>query len=298
MNYAYTTARVRALENTLPSAEFIQSLADACDMAECINLLNGAGFEGTTADKIIANMKEKKSRLIKELTDDVSEIEVIFYEKNFHNLKAAVKKIYSHSIADLFYNDVTVKGEEIISALERGEAYLLPDYMSGIAEEAYKTLLRTGDGRLSDMMIDKACLEAMSDFADKTKHTILKSYVNEVIAAADIRIALRYSDNDDILNYIVSCGYFSKEFLIKSVKENTLEDFLASVGFGDISLSDADSFFKNRITSLLAKEKYNTFTIAPVINFILEYDRVVSIIRYILICTANGISRERIQHYV
>lgn len=300
MNYAYTSARVRVLENLLPTSDIIRSLADSRNIEECISILNGSGFEGADTDEIISSMNRQKSKLIPELIDDTKEIEIIFYPKIFHNLKAAVKKLYSKCSGELFYRDVPVSGEEIMTAIENGNENSLPAYMVSAARETYRTLMRTGDGRLADMTADKACLEAMASFADATKHEILKSYANEMIALADIKTVLRASDDTDLSKILADCGYFSAAALIKSVQDGALDDFLSSVGFEGANAANVDYISEKRIANLLAKEKYNIFTPAPAINFILEYERAISIIRYILICKANGIENihERVNAYV
>ncbi|MDO5397962.1 MAG: V-type ATPase subunit [bacterium] len=294
MNYAYTSARVRALENSLPSPEMIRQLAEAGNIKECIGILNGSGFEGSEVNEIISRMKERRERLINELIDDTSEIEVIFYQKSFHNLKAAIKKLYSKQRSDMFYDDAPVSGEEIMEALQNGNEASLPGYMSKAAEEGFRALMRTGDGRLSDMIADRACLEAMAEFAEKTKHEILKRYVNETIAAADIRLLLRAGESRELMDYAVSCAYFSKNALIKAADEGTAEEFLKAAGFEGVTSATVDAYSERRIAQILAGEKYNIFSPAPAINFILEFDRAAGIIRYILICKANGIDREKI----
>lgn len=294
MNYAYTSARVRALENSLPSPETVRQLAEAGDVKECIGILNGSGFEGADVDEIISRMKERKEKLINELIDDISEIEVIFYQKSFHNLKAAIKKLYSKRKTDMFYDDAPVSGEEIMEALQNGNESSLPEYMSAAAAEGYRALMRTGDGRLSDMIVDKACLEAMAAFAEKTRYEILKRYVNETIAASDIRLLLRAGNDRGLMDHAVSCAYFGKNAVIKAAEEGNVEEFLKSSGFEGVTAATIDAYSEKRITQMLAGEKYNIFSPAPAINFILEFDRAAGMIRYILICKANGIDREKI----
>lgn len=288
MNYAYTSSRVRALENSLPSADLIKSLEESKNIDECIENLNSAGFEGKNADEIVSAMKKRRAKLISELIEDKKEIEVIFYEKQFHNLKAAVKKMYSKSNADMFYDDVPVSGNEIISAIENNNELSLPDYMAKAAREAYTALMRTGDGKLSDTIADKACLDAMAAFGEKTPHEILKKYVNEAIAAADIKTILRADETDDLPSMLCDCGYFTADALIKAARENSLGEFLTAVGYDGATAENADKIKERRLNDLLDSEKYNIFSPAPAIYFILEYERMINNIRYILILKSNG----------
>lgn len=297
MNYAYTSARVRALENSLPSKELIRSLAESRSLEECIQLLNSAGFDGITSDEIIGHMKEHHAQIISELIENKKDIEVIFYPKTFHNLKAAVKTLYSKSIgADVFYSDALIDGAVIMDALKNKKTETLPQYISKAAWETYLAIMRTGDGRLSDMTADKACLEAMKKFAEDTEHEILKSYVNETIAAADIKTVFRAENASDFYDYLVSCKYFSAEVLAAAAESgrDELTAFLSSAGFEGINEKNADIIFENRISQILAKEKYNILSPAPAINFILEHDRAVNTVRYILICRENGAEQKKI----
>ena len=278
------------MENSLPTRELIRSLTEAGDISECISLMNSSGFEGSDTDAIIAAMKENKARLTAELIEDYDEIAVIFYPRSFHNLKAAIKKLYSKSDADMYYEDAPVSGERITNALREGEEHTLPPYMAEAAAEAYRALMRTGDGRLSDMLADKACLEAMKAFP--AKHEILKSYVRETIAAADIRLALRA--DAELMEYAVGCEYFSAAEIARAASDGNLDELLQRVGFGEVTAENIDAVSEKRIADILAREKYNIFSPAPAINFILEYDRLIGIIRYILICKANGIDKEKI----
>lgn len=300
MNYAYTSARVRVMENFLPTSDIIRSLAESKTPEECIGILNSSGFEGSSSEEIVSEMNSRKAQLLSELIADIKEIEVIFYPKIFHNLKAAAKMLYSKCGGELFYKDVPISGEEIMNAIKSRNEELLPPYIAPAAKEVYRVLVRTGDGRRSDMIADKACLDAMSSFAKYTKYGILKSYVNEIIAAADIKIALRASNDTELSDYLVDCSYFSADALVRAVRDGSLDEFLGSVGFEGVNAGNIDYISEKKLAQILSKEKYNIFTPAPAINFILEYDRAISIIRYILICKANGIDKisERVNAYV
>lgn len=303
--YAYTTSRVRTLENSLPSSDLLRALCDASDLKECIGLLNAADITGSSPTEIIADLKKRKAVLFDELIENKDDIAVIFYPATFHNLKAAVKLLYSGSErTDMFFEEALVSGETIMDALGNKKAYMLPDYMAKAADDSYIAIMRTGDGRLSDMIADKACLDAMAAFADKTGHKILKEYAWTTIAASDIKTVMRAENTGLCAPYLTDCSYFSAASLIKAADEGeaALSEFLSSVGFGGLTVSNSDRFFEEKTARMMAKEKYNVFSPAPAINFMLEYERAVKIIRYILICKENGIDQnsvaERVSAYV
>lgn len=302
MNYAYTSARVSALENKLLGPDIIEQLIACSGTEECIRILNSCGMAGDSAEEILSGAAEAKADITAQLIDDVKDIEVIFYEKTFHNLKAAVKRLYTHRKAeDVYFREALADGEFIEKCISDGRFDMLPEYMSKAAEEAYKTLLRTGDGQLSDIIADRACLEAMLAFAKGAKHEILKKYVYETVAAADIKTAMRLggTDRERALAAMAECPYFSPEALIRAAEDRkSLEEFLKGSGFADIDIDNIDRWSGERIAEILKQEKYNIFTPAPAINFILALDRQLNLLRLILVCKAGGIDESFIRRKV
>lgn len=299
MNYAYTSARVRALENRLLGADTVEQLISCSELKECIRILNSCGIVGDSAEEILANAAKDKADITNQLIDDVKDIEVIFYEKTFHNLKAAIKKLYTQSdVHSIYFSESLLDGEFIEKCIVDGRFDMLPQNMSRAAEEAYKTLLRTGDGQLSDIIIDKACLDAMLAFAKDVKHEILKKYVYETVAVADIKTAMRLGreDRERALSAMAECPYFRTEALLRAAEgRKSLEEFLKGSGFADIDLDNIDRWSRERITRILKSEKYNIFTPAPAINFILALESQLNLIRLILVCKAGGIDESFIR---
>lgn len=300
MNYAYTSARVSALENRLLGEDTVEQLISCPGLEECMRILNSCGIAGDSAEEILLNAAKDKADITNQLIDDVKDIEVIFYEKTFHNLKAAIKKLYTRSnVENIYFSESLVDGEVIEKCIADGRFDMLPDNMSKAAEEAYKTLLRTGDGQLSDMIVDKACLDAMLEFAKGVKHEILRKYVYETVAVADIKTAMRLGveDRDRALSAMAECPYFSIETLLREAEDRkSLEGFLKGSGFLDIDLDNIDRWSRERIARILKSEKYNIFTPAPAINFILALERQLNLIRLILVCKAGGIDESFIRN--
>ena len=295
MNYVYTSSRVSVLWNRLLTADTVEQLISARDAEECYRILNSAGISGGSSTEILERLSKDTESLMEELFDDLSEIEVLFYGKNFHNLKAAVKRIYSKSSAQAMYVSAPVSGEEIETAIREGGYDSLPSYMKDAAKEAYEAIMRTGDGQTSDLLADKATLAAMMDFAAHTKHEILKKYVYETVAAADIKIAHRLgkTDAERAKDAMVDCPYFTaKELASAAEDEKSLEEFLKTSGFTDIDMKNIDRWSGERIARMLDSEKYAIFTPSPAIHFILAMERQTALIRLILVCKESGVDEE------
>lgn len=298
MDYTYTSARVRALEEEFFKQNIVKLLTACNSYDECIQLLNANGVEGSATAEILDFLSRQRSELIQQLFEDKSEIEVIFYIKTFHNVKAAIKKLCAKTAENVYYNDTLISGEYIESCISAGEYDKLPEYMAAAAKEAYHTLLRTGDGQLSDTIVDKACLTAMISFAENTKYEILKKYAYETVAAADIKIAVRGGEADDsaALSAIVDCPYFSRDSLIRvSGDKAELEQFLRESGFNDIDMSNIDKWSERRIARIAGEEKYDIFSPSPAINLILALERRINAVQLILVCKENGIDNSFIE---
>ncbi len=302
VDYTYTSARVSALENGLLSLHDIESLISCKSEADCIKMLNSFGYEGDSADEIIKGAKEKKEKKISELVGEPEEIEVLFYENTFHNLKAAIKKLYApQTKGKLYVCEALVSGEEFEEKIKEGNYEALPSYCAGAAKEAYTALLHTGDGRLADTVVDRACLDAFTAFAEKTKHDILRKYANELVAAVNVKIALRSVGGDKELleKALAPCALISKEGLIKAcTDEKSLKEFLSGYGYTEDDYKNIDSLAKKRIMQTLKPEKYKIFSPAPTINYIISLENEISVLRLVLVCKANGVEDEFIKRRV
>ena len=290
MDNAYVSARVRALENNLLGKELLDSLKGASNLTECIRLLNNAGIPGEGVEDILDYLSEQKKELTLELIDNPDDIEILFYKETFHNLKAAIKQLYvKGENQKVFYDDALVDGEHIMRCILHNKYESLPEYMQKPAIDAYKEILHTGNGQNSDIIVDKACLEAMMTFAQNTKYEVLKKYAYETVAASDIKLVLR--GNRDVIDMaFVDCPYFTKEAMIGFAGDkHALEEFLKGIGFADINISNIDSWIEKRILEMCNTEKYNIFSPGPAICFILSLEHQLNLIRLILICKANGL---------
>lgn len=297
MNYTYTSARVSALENMLLAPDAIDMLLSCNSAEECIRRLNADGFEGNSVDEILRFANKRIADISSQLIENPNGIAVLYYEKTFHNLKAAVKRVCSDSSAPMYVDGALAEGGEIEKILRDGAYEDLPDLIKSAAAEAHKTLLRTGDGRLSDIIVDRACLEAFVEFAKTCEYEILRKYALETVAVANIKTVFRAKGETDILQKaLCECPFFSKDALIKaSEDEKSLTDYLSASGFSDIDVSNLNAWGERRIKSVLHSEKYNIFTPGPAVNFIVALQNEANLLRLILVCKANGVDGETVK---
>lgn len=313
--YTYAVARIRAKELSLLSSQDIEQLVSAKDAHEVLQLLADKGFDGGGAegiDEILEGESNKTWELMGELLDDMSVLDVFLFEKDFHNLKAAVKAVYSKMPTDgVFMPGGTAAAEEIYEAVRDREFGHLPENMRAAAAEAVQMLNKTGDGQLCDIIIDKAALEAIRAAGRASGNDMIDKYSELTAALADIKIAYRGArlkkSADFLRAAIAECDTLSKDKLVSAAIAGTdelfsyleLTDYAPAVTEIKESDSDFEKWCDNLIMDFIRKQKSNPFTIAPLAAYVLARENEIKAVRIILTAKENGLSesfvRERLR---
>ena len=97
--YIYGVARIRALESTLLTDEDVKSLAEAKDYDSALQMLKDKGWGSNTPNEslndIIEIEKNKTREVIDDIIKDKDDKKVLIVEDEYHNLKTAIKKVYT-----------------------------------------------------------------------------------------------------------------------------------------------------------------------------------------------------------
>lgn len=335
--YTYAVARIRALENGLFTDGVIDQLIACKDEEQCIRFLEEKGWGDTDTsggEAILAREEEKIWEVVKELHIDMKIFGVLSLPKEFHNLKAAIKKVYEDSLergagaaaagADkealgemakpsIFYDGLSIKGEELEEIIRERDFDRLPDSMRSAAEEAYDTLMHTGDGQACDIVIDRACLEAVLEAgreAGRAGYGVIRDYAETIVSIADIRIAVRAARTGKTMDFLakalVDTESLSADHLAKSSAqgEESVREYLLTTDYRDAveylakSPSAFEKWCDDKITESLSPQKYEAFTIGPVIAYVIARQNEIKTVRLILTGKANGLPDESIRERV
>ena len=205
--YTYAVARIRALEVSLFSNSGIDQLMACQTYEQCLQLLSEKGWgdteTGLNAEAMLSREEEKIWEIVKELHIPMETFNVLSYPKLFHNLKAAIKEVCTEEMErHIFYDDVSIPGEEMLAIVKEKEFDRLPKEMQEAAGEAYESLLHTRDGQMCDVIIDRAALEAIKKAGREAKDAIIKDYAESTVAVADIKIAVRSAKTAKSLDFM------------------------------------------------------------------------------------------------
>ena len=314
-DYTYGVARIRALENTLFTDETINNLLACGDYEECIRVLRdkgwGNGIPNESLESMITEEKNKARHILEDLLKDSEDIRILNINDEFHNLKAAVKQVCTEDETEnVFYAGTKYDPQFLKECIRNGNYINLPDNMAEPAKEATEALLRTGDGQLCDIIIDRATLEAIRKTGLQSENELVRRYAETQVMIANIKIAVRGAatgkDSQFVEKCVVPCSGISVTDLIKAV-DGGLESvcsYLESVGFEDavkalkISKSVFECWCDNIIIEDIKPEKYNSFSSGPIIAFYIAKEMEIKNVKIILSGKLNGFDNEFIKERV
>lgn len=315
LDYTYGVARIRALESNLFQDDTIASLLQCQTYNECMDFLRdkgwGNGSPEQTLPEMLSEEKAKTQRVLNELVEDGDAVAILSMKDEFHNLKAAIKQVCTEDeTKDVFYTHCKWEPEFLKKCIQQGEYGKLPDYMAPAAKEATEILLKTGSGQLCDVIVDRATLQAMKGASEKSKNQFIKKYAASQVMIADIKMAVRCAatgkDSGFAQNCLVPCSRISVTELTAAVEKGLdgVCEYLESVGFSDgvKALKKSKSVFEcwcdNKMIEEIKTEKYNAFTIGPIVAYVIARENEIKTVKIILSGKLNGFDNEFIRERV
>ena len=181
MDYTYGVARIRALESSLFGNDTIQALLNLETYDQCMTFLR------ETLEHMLNEESEKTKRVLDDLVKDEKVVSILTIKDEFHNLKAAIKQVCTEDETEnIFMAGCKIEPEFLKDVIRQGEYGKLPDNMAGVAKEATEILLKSGNGQLCDVLIDKATLEAIKKAGDESDNQLIRKYADSQVTIANI----------------------------------------------------------------------------------------------------------------
>lgn len=314
--YYYAVARIRSKELGLLSQSFIDQLLGAKKIDEAMRLLQDKGWympeeyttESDRVEKMLSAEKKKTWDLIAELVPDMSVFDVLLIENDYHNLKAAVKEaLTSDNHPNIFSSGGTIDPQVMKDAVESRDFTPLPDEMEAPASKALETLLHTHDGQLTDVIIDRAALEAIGAAAKKSGTPVLELYAQLKVASANIKTAVRAvktgKDKKFITEALAPCETLDTERLASAASEgmDAIYDYLSLSKYADAvpELKKSPSAFErwcdNLIIRNIRSEITHPYTLGPLAAYIIARENEMSTVRIVLSGLINDLPEESVR---
>ncbi len=307
-DYIFEDARIRVMETgLLTKADFEQLLAEP-SYAAALNFLKDKGWGGPDAPKNAEALLQAEEKatwdLMEELLPQSPLLNTLRLSRDYQNLKAAVKQIYTDSALDaerLFVEGGTIPSAKIRRALEEQDPEQLPEEMAEAAAQATEVLARTGDGQLCDIILDRAALKALLKAGKEAEDPVLNEYAQVTAVSADIRCALRAArsgrDGEAIKEMMVEVPGLDLADLTEAALNGrqAVSDYLALTPYASLApaLSQSMSAFECACDNLLIErirpQLYESEKPGPLVAYVIARENEIKCVRLLLSGKLNGL---------
>ncbi len=311
-DYTYAVARIRVLETHLLSDADVGAMVAAKDEDAVLTYLRDKGWgdaSGTKdAEEILKIEDEKTWATMRELRVDSSVFDVLALPKIYHNLKAAIKEVCtSYSNERAFYADDRYGRDQMVRIIQDRDFSALPEAMRQVAEEALETMLHTRDGQLCDILVDRACLDAIEAAGQKSNAKVIRAYAESFVAVTNIKIAVRAARTgkspDFLQKALAPCKAFDVRLLAQAAfaGEDALMEYLNQSGYSEAAeaLEQSPSAFErwcdNAQIRAIKPQKYEVCSVGPLVAYVLARQNEIKTARIILSGKANSLSDDAIR---
>ena len=315
--YAFCVAKIRANENRLLTKQDINFLVDCADLASAFGFLVKKCYaeENENISQLVKRQGDELDKLLSECVPDVKELRKLYILNDYFNIKVLVKCALENREAEEFITyPSSVCTADIIKSSQITDFYYLNEEYRDIAKKAYNIALLSGNGKYSDVIIDKAAINALSSLA-KEKNSGMYGKICALLADfANIKIALRsaatHQDADYINEAIGDCNTLDKSKLISASVSgfDDLVAYLETTSYKEgvsVYIKNPSAFEKwcdDRIIEITHAAIYTSFGFAPVVSYFYRKTLEIKTVRMILSAIKSGVSKAEItkrvrEHY-
>ncbi len=197
-DYMYSSARIRAIENSLIGAEKMRTLSEASNFDDAVGKLSEYGIEVIHRDDGEVDIEET---LLKVYTDACSLIESMVpnpeilkflrYPYDCNNIKACIKCHARRIEPDgMLYDCGTVRAE-YAKGIISGEVSEYPENMRRAVGEAIEVYSKNKNPQSIDLILDRACYADMLDCAVSSRCQLAIELVKTKIDFTNILTCVR-----------------------------------------------------------------------------------------------------------
>ena len=318
-DYLAISARVRAMETTLLTAERMERLLEARSDEEASKLLQDCGYpelDAARPEAMDAALSQAREELLTDLGDgapDPRYIDIFKLKYDYHNAKAILKAAAMGTSPDRMLMDMgRINAAELKTAVESGELDKLPGVLPAAVAEAKSVLDTTRDPQLSDIVLDRWMYRDMAQVAEDTGSQFLRGYVETQIDAANLRAlirTLRMGKNADFLaGVLFESGTVEPAAILAAANHPAggLNEIYGHTRFAQAaeageaalkggSLTEFEKRCDDAVSDYLAGAQMIPFGEAPLLAYLAARETEYTNIRILLMGRAAGLSPEVIR---
>ena len=323
--YLYESARVRALENRLPTREQLEALILASDWSVLLARLKEIGIsvvlnergELLREETLVGMLHAAQVELADVMVHDGA-VRLWLYPYDCNNVKAAIKGFFRGvDPRRMTFDFGTVSVERLINMVQSGDFEGLPANMQRAATEAMQAYAKAQNPQTIDLLLDAACFADMLAAATQSGDAFALSMVQTKIDLTNLLTAVRLlrmgRDGEAMIGFfneaMLEGGTLTRETLNEWIMggEDYLWSRLYHTPLGWLSeqlagrgktLTAVERFADNCWMQQLKPVKFSAYGRAVLIAYWLATEYAVKNLRIILAGHAAGLSAETIRERV
>lgn len=313
IHYAFCVARIRALENRLLSKEDIAMLISQKDLSAALSFLVKKEYaqENETVNSIAKRHTLELNAALTESVPDKKELDALYILNDYFNLKVLVKCMLEKiSPEELFVYPTTIDYNNLTKACDSADFSLLRAHYAQTAQKAYSIALKNENGKFSDVIIDRAAIDALTACAKNKNSGILGKICAFLADTANIKIALRSAatlqDSEYIKEATGSCNELDRDKLIISAIAGgeELTSYLLSTSYKEgveAYLRNPSSYEKwcdDEVMKIASSSVYTSFGFDPAVYYFYRKSLEIKTVRMILTAIKSDVDRSIIKERV
>lgn len=323
-DYAYATARIRAIETRLMDKSKLERLMDATDPAQTVKLLMESGYgtgndpmennkDGNVEALLSAELKKAYDLLV-EILPNPEVVELFKRRYDYLNAKLILKAEFLgidvlKSLSDMG----NIKPEKLLKYITDRKLNELPEIFSKAILESIDVFSQTRDPQTIDFILDKASFENMTFDAHRTGETFLVELTKRLADTANVRIFIRtklISGSRELVRQALVKGGSIPESTFVEMADKNLDKFFEALKFTELAnlsgelaeavkhpngISQIEKVLEDSITLFLKQSKYVAMGIEPVIAYLFFKETEIKNARLIITGQVNRIAQETIK---
>lgn len=313
LNFAYSAARIRCLENKLISGALYEQMADASSADDCFRILSDAGYAGISESnfgKVLSDELNSTYMLIKGLQPNDKFADLFLVKNDFHNLKVIIKSEISGKDGESFISENgSISPDVLKEAVLNRDFSDLPAIMSEALKNAYDAYGKTQNGQLIDVELDKGAFRLMKKYADECKSEFASKYVTYSADLTNLKSFLRIKKMGGDMEIFENVFVIGGKLDDYKFKEGFASDNPAAVfrytDYGkvcDAGMGAGFTLFEKLcddfLTEFIQSAKMETLSAAPLIAYIHAKETEIKCVRIIISGKINKIPAEKIKERV
>jgi len=304
--YAFSVASIRVKESSLFGSAEMEQLMAISSYEAALSYLAEHGWvipAGRPETNQILRLELLRTwDLLCEIAPDITILYPLILRKDYHNLKAGIKSSLSGFPVDKYFlYPSTVSHELLIDAVTRRAFDILPQPFASVGEEAYDVLVRTGDGQLADLLIDRVALTDILARSKATQNKLIIDLAELFCAAANIKTAIRAARTERNVEFLEralsECENLDKRELVSAASQGLapLMSYLSTTIYAAGAAlvpefpSDFEKWCDDEGIALLDRTRYEFFGPEPLIAYYFAKEAELKNVRILLAAKENNL---------